>query len=59
MINMGKLFRHKNKPRKETKAFSKNSSRVVRENKDGTTVRQSYLSGRYQKYSKTGKPVKS
>jgi hypothetical protein len=56
---MGKLFRHKNKPRKETAAFSKNSSRVVRENKDGSTVRQSYLSGRYQKYNKNGKAVKS
>ena len=55
---MGKLFRHKNKPRKETAAFSKNSSRMVRENKDGSTVRQSYLNGKYQKYSKTGKAVK-
>lgn len=55
---MGKLFRHKNKPRKETKAFSQNSSRLVRENKDGSTVRQSYLNGRYQKYNKTGKAVK-
>jgi len=59
MTKYGKLVKHKRKPRTVTKAFSKNSSRLVKTNSDGSTVRQSYLSGRTATYSKTGRKLKS
>ena len=54
---MGKLFKHKPKPRKETSSFSSNSSKKIYELKDGTSIYQSHLSGRKQRFNKKGKPV--
>ena len=54
---MGKLFKHKRKPSKETSSFSTNSSTEVYRLKDNSTIRQSHLSGRKQRYNKNGKPV--
>lgn len=54
---MGKLFRHKRSPNKETSSFSKNSSRKIYEYKDGSSVHQSVLSGRRQNYNKKGRPI--
>jgi len=50
-----KLVKHKRSPRKETKAFSKNTTRTVYTLKDGSEVRQSVLSGKRQRYV-NGKP---
>lgn len=55
---MGKLFRHKNRPRKETKSFTKNSEKVIYRYGDGSVRTQSHLDGHYQRYNKKGKPVK-
>jgi len=52
-----KLVRHKRKPSKETQAYSKNTTRVQYTLKDGSTIRQSALSGRRQRYNPKGKPV--
>lgn len=54
---MGKLFKHKRKPRKETSSFSKNTSKEIYSLKDGSTIRQSHLSGRKQRFNKKGNPV--
>jgi len=55
---MGKLFKHKRKPRQEKKAFSKNTTKTVYEYKDGSKRQQSQLSGRYQTVNKKGKVIK-
>ena len=52
-----KLVKHKRSPNKERRAFSQNSSSVKYTLKDGSTIRQSHLSGRTQRYNKKGKPV--
>uniref|UniRef100_A0AAT9J9L4 ORF22 n=1 Tax=Nitrosopumilaceae spindle-shaped virus TaxID=3065433 RepID=A0AAT9J9L4_9VIRU len=52
-----KLFKHKRKSNRETSSFSKNSSREIYQLKDGSTIRQSYLSGRKQRYNKNDRPI--
>lgn len=54
---MGKLFKHKRKPNKETSSFSKNTSKEIYSLKDGSTIRQSHLSGKRQRFNKNGRPV--
>ena len=54
-VRYKKLVRHKRRPSKQTKAFSKHSSEVVRVNPDGTYVKRSKLNGRLTKYTKTGR----
>lgn len=56
---MGKLFRHKPKPRQEKRAFSKNTTKTVYEYKDGSKRVQSHLSGKYQTVNKKGKVIKN
>lgn len=53
-----KLVKHKRKPRKETKAFSKNTSSVVYTYGDGAVKRKSYLNGRTATYNKKGRQIK-
>jgi hypothetical protein len=50
-----KLVKHKRKPRKVTKPFSKHSSEVVHTYPDGGYVKRSKLNGRKTRYTKTGK----
>jgi len=52
-----KLVKHKRNPRDETKSFSKNTTTEVYRLKDGTTIRQSHLSGKKQRYNTKGKPI--
>lgn len=54
---MGKLFKHKRKPNKETSSFSKNTSKEIYSLKDGSTIRQSHLSGKRQRFNKNDRPV--
>lgn len=54
-----KLFKHKRKPRKETKSFSNNTSKVVYRYGDGAVKRQSHLSGRYETVNKKGRVIKN
>jgi|TARA_R110002126_G_scaffold1880_1_gene11189 hypothetical protein len=54
---MGKLFKHKSKPRKETSSFTTNSSKEIYQLKDGSTIRQSHLNGKKQRFNKKDKPV--
>lgn len=55
---MGKLFKHKRKPKKVSKPFSKNTSTVVYRYGDQAEKRQSHLSGRYQTTNKKGRVIK-
>ena len=55
VLTYKKLVKHKRSPRKETKAFSNNTTRTVYRLGDGSEVRQSVLSGRKQRYV-NGKP---
>jgi len=57
MARYRKLVKHKRSPNKERSAFSSNSSKTVYTYGDGSSVKQSHLSGKYQKYNKKGKPV--
>ena len=52
-----KQVKHKRKPNKERSSFSQNTTIEVYRLKDGSTIRQSHLSGRKQRYNKDGKPV--
>ena len=52
-----KLVKHKRKPNKERDAFSNNTTKEIYRLGDGSTIRQSHLSGRKQRYNKKGKPV--
>ncbi len=54
-----KLFKHKRKPRKETQAYSNNTSKVVYTYGDGAVKKQSYLSGRYETVNKKGRVIKN
>lgn len=54
-----KLIKHKRKPRKDTKSFSKNTEKTVYEYGDGAVKKQSYLSGRYTTYNKKGRQIKN
>ena len=54
-----KLVKHKRKPRKETKSFSKNTEKVVYRYGDGAVKKQSHLSGRYATYNKKGREIKN
>jgi hypothetical protein len=58
MIKYKKLVKHKRKPRKETKAFSKNTSTTVYTYGDGAVKKQSVLSGRYATFNKKGRKIK-
>ena len=55
---MGKLFKHKRKPNKETKSFSENTSKEIYRYGDGATKRQSHLSGKYQTTNAKGRVIK-
>ena len=57
-MNYRKLFKHKRKPRKETSAYSDNTSKIVYRYGDGAVKRQSYLSGRYETVNKKGRVIK-
>lgn len=50
-----KLLKHKRKPRKETSSFSKNTTKTVYTYGDGSTRRQSHLSGKYATFDRKGK----
>ena len=50
-----KLFKHKRKPKKVKKAFSKHETKKIHEYADGGYVMQSKLNGRKTRYTKTGK----
>jgi len=54
-----RLVKHKRKKRTDNSAFSKNTQRLVRENKDGSQVYQSHLSGKYTYLDKKGKVIKT
>lgn len=54
-----KLVKHKRKPRKETKAFSENTSTIVYRYGDGAVKKQSHLSGRYETFNKKGRKIKN
>jgi len=54
-----KLLHQKRKPRKETSAYSKHSSKIVYRYGDGAVKRQSYLSGRYETVNKKGRVIKN
>ena len=53
-----KLVKHKRRPKKETKAFSKNTAKRVYEKSDGSYGKKSILTGRTTHYTKTGKVKK-
>jgi hypothetical protein len=50
-----KLVKHRRRPSKETRAFSKNESKVVHVEKDGKYVKKNVLNGKYTRYTKSGK----
>lgn len=52
-----KLVKHKRSPNKERDSFSKNTTKEVYRLGDGSTIRQSHLSGKKQRYNKKGNPV--
>lgn len=54
-----KLVKHKRKPRKETKSFSKNTETTVYQYGDGAYKTQSHLSGRYTTYNSKGRVIKN
>lgn len=56
---MARLFKHKRKPRKETKSFSKNSEKTIYTYTDGSRTTQSHLNGKLHHYNKKGREVKS
>lgn len=50
-----KMVRHKRRPNKETRAFSKNESYVSDVEKNGSYIKTSRLNGRKTRYTKSGK----
>jgi hypothetical protein len=50
-----KLVKHKRRPNKETRAFSKNASYVEKVEKDGKYIKKSRLNGKRTRYTKSGK----
>lgn len=59
MSSYRKLVKHKRKPRKDTKSFSKNTEKTVYTYGDGAVKKQSHLSGRYTTYNKNGRVIKN
>jgi len=55
---MGKLFKHKRKPNKERKAFSKHDEKTVYTYGDGSERKQSYLNGDYRTVNSKGKQIR-
>ena len=54
-----RLVKHKRKSRRDDSAFSTNTEKVVYSYRDGSTVSQSALSGKYTYRDKKGKVIKT
>ncbi len=50
-----KLVKHKRRPNKETRAFSRNSYEVVQTEPKGSVIVRNKLNGKMTRYTKTGK----
>lgn len=59
MTKYKRLVKHKRNPRDETKAFSKNTSRVVYKYGDGAVKKQSVLNGEMHTFNKKGREIKN
>ena len=59
LVKYNKLVKHKPSPRDETKAFSKNTGRVVYKYGDGAVKKQSVLNGEMHTFNKEGREIKN
>ena len=59
MTKYKRLVKHKRNPRDETKAFSKNTGRVVYKYGDGAVKKQSVLNGEMHTFNKKGREIKN
>jgi hypothetical protein len=59
MTKYKRLVKHKREARDETKAFSKNTGRVVYKYGDGAVKKQSVLNGEMHTFNKKGREIKN